>query len=252
MTIDELLRESAPDIDHTRRQAARLRTDVLAHATSTRRVRSRRPLRAGLAAVAVATVGFTGVAYATGAVPTFVTSVVGQFGHDVGVPAADRPEMVQILDLDLPDGSRFAAWAASNDKMWCTAYTDNWDGTSTMGSGAAACGDDAAGYDLNRQSIAWARDRSQTTYYPVLFGEARAGEEKVRVTGTITGTGEQVDLTVPVDRTTSAFGAVLPGTSSHPWAYLEDDSATFRHSGVTLEFLDADGAVTRTVEDLYA
>jgi hypothetical protein len=251
MTIDELLHETAPDGDRVRHRTAALRTEVLARATSRNRPRSRRPLRVGLAAAVVATVGVTGVAYATGSVPAYVTSVVDDFGRDTGVAPADRPAMAQILDLELPDGSRFAAWAGWSDEMWCTAYTDNWDGQST-GSGGAGCGDGAADRELNRQHIAWARNGAGTTYYPVLFGQARAGETTVRVTGTVAGTGEQVDLTVPVDTAKASFGAVLPGTVDHPWDYLEDPAATLRDSGVTLEFRDAAGAVTRTVDDLYA
>lgn len=252
MTIDELLRETAPDLDRSRARAAQLRGDVLARATSTRRPRSRRPLRAGLAAAAAATVGLTGVAYATGTVPAFVTSVVDQFGADAGVAPADRPEMVQFVDLAMPDGTRFAAWRGVSDGMWCTAYTDQWDGRS-IGAGGAGCGDDGPqGYELNRVQVAWAHDTAADTHRGVVFGEAKPGEVEVRITGRFTGTGERADVVVPVDPTTGGFAAVLPGTNDHPWAYLEDAEATIREAGVTLEFLDASGAVTRTVDELYA
>lgn len=252
MNIDQLLHEAGPDHDALKVHADARRADVLARATTTRRARSRRPLRAGLAAAALATVGFTGVAYATGTVPAFVTAAVEDMGRAIGVPHEQRPEMEQFVDLDMPDGSRFAAWRGVSDGMWCTAYTDQWDGQA-MGAGGAGCGDDgAAGYELNRTQVAWARDTAGKVFRGVLFGEAKAGEVEARITGLFTGTGERVDLTVGVDPATGGFATVLPGTSAHPWDYLVDDDATARHAGLTLEFLDAEGAVTRTVEDLYA
>lgn len=247
MNIDELLHEAAPDHDRLRTRTAGLRADVLTRATARPRRQVRRPLRTGLAAAVVATVGVGGVAYATGAVPALVTSVVDDFGKEAGVAASDRPEMSQIVDLELPDGSRFAAWAGRSDAMWCTSYLDRWDGTA-MGSGGTACSDDGPSYDLNREQIAWAQNLAGTAYYPVLFGDAGEGVSEVRVSGVFSGTGRPVDLTVPVDPTTSAYAAALPGINQHPWEHLEEEGATFRSSGVTLEFLDASGQVIRTAE----
>lgn len=247
MNVDELLRETAPDPAHLHAEAARLRADVLARAT-TRRRRSRRPLRAAVAGAAVAAVGFGGVAVATGAVPTWLPGVVDEFGQDQDIPAAERPEMSQIIDLELPDGSRFAAWRGVSDKMWCTAYIDQWDGRS-LGTGGAACSDSGPeGYDLNRIQLAWAQAADGSTYYPVLFGDAHPGTVAIRVSGRFEGTGQIVDLTVEVDPATGAFAATLPGTNDHPWAYLQDRLAGVRDSEITLELLDADGAVLRTVE----
>jgi hypothetical protein len=82
----------------------------------------------------------------------------------------------------------------------------------------------------------------------VLFGDAGEGVSEVRVSGVFAGTGKTVDVTVPVDPTTSAYAVTLPGTNQHPWAYLEEEGATVRSSGVTLEFLDASGQVVRTAE----
>ena len=246
MNIDELLRETAPDQHHLRARTDALRAGVLAGATARPRRTVRRPVRAGLAAAVAATVGVGGVAYATGTVPSLVTSIVDDFGKEAGVAAADRPEMTQIVDLELPDGSRFAAWAGRSDAMWCTSYLDRWDGAA-VGSGATGCSDDSASYDLNRVQIAWAQNLAQTAYYPVLFGDAGEGVSEVRVSGVFAGTGKSVDLVVPVDPTTSAYAVTLPGTSRHPWAYLED-GGPMRDSGVTLEFLDASGQVVRTAD----
>lgn len=246
MNVDQLLHEAAPSPTRLRAHTERLRADVLTRATGTPRRRSRRPVRVGLAVAALASVGVGGVAYATGSVPALVTSVVAEFGRDVGVAPADQPEMTQFVDLRLPDGSRFAAWRGVSGAMWCTAYTDRWDGSS-MGSGAAGCGDKSADYDLNRVQIAWAQDDAGTTYYPVLFGDTDTSATRARFTGVFTGTGERVDLTVPIDPATRAFATVLPGTNAHPWAYLGDPGPT-RDSEVKVELLDADGRVLQTVD----
>lgn len=247
MNIDELLHEAAPHHDRMQARTDGLRASVLTRATARPRRQVRRRLRTGLAAAVVATVGVGGVAYATGTVPSLVTSVVDDFGKQAGVAASDRPEMTQIVDLELPDGSRFAAWAGRSDAMWCTSYLDRWDGTA-VGSGGTACSDDSASYDLNREQIAWAQNLAGTAYYPVLFGDAGDGVDQVRVSGVFAGTKKTVDLTVPVDAATSAYAVTLPGTNQHPWAYLDDETAGLRDSGVTLEFLDAAGQVIRTAD----
>jgi hypothetical protein len=247
MNIDQLLDEAAPDQDRLHGHTAAMRGDVLRRATARPRSRVRRPLRAGLAAAVLATVGVGGVAYATGTVPTVVTSAVRDFGQSVGIAPQDRPEMDQIVDLRLPDGSRFAAWRGVSDAMWCTAYADRWDGTAP-GAGAAACSDDTASFDLNRHQLAWAQDLAGTAYYPVLFGDPGDGVAQVRVHGLFEGTGQRVDLTVPVDPGTSAYAVVLPGTNPAPWDYLGEDGAVVRESGLTLDLLDATGHVIRTLE----
>lgn len=252
MNVDELLREIAPDHDHGRAQAARLRTDVLDRATAAPPRRARRTLRLGIAGAAIAAMGVGGVAYASGAVPPWLPGVVDRFGDEAGVPPAERPEMSQVIDLELPDGSRFAAWRGIADDMWCTAYVDRWDGRG-MGAGGTACSDSGpSGYDLNRIRIAWAQATDRSTYFPVLFGEADAGASAVRVTGRFSATARAVDLTLPVDPSTGAFAVTLPGTDDHPWDYLENDPTGFRESGITVELLDPDGTVLRTVDDLYS
>ncbi|GAB3200379.1 hypothetical protein GCM10027062_19690 [Nocardioides hungaricus] len=252
MNIDELLRETAPDEGRLRAETDRLRGDVLARATSGRRRRVRRPWRAGIAAAAMASVGVTGVAYAAGGVPALFSSNVADAGRDLGVPPEQVPDLTQIVDLTLPDGSRFAAWQGVSERMWCTAYIDQWDGRA-MGSGGTSCSDSGpSGFDLNRVQIAWAQAADESTYYPVLFGDADDGTSAVRVRGQFSATGQKVDLTLPVDPSTGAFAVTLPGTDPRPWDYLEDASATFRKSGITVEFLDTSGAVTRTVDDLYS
>ena len=242
MNVDELLNEAAPHHDRLRARTDVLRADVLARATAQPRQRVRRPLRVGLAAAVVATVGVGGVAYATGTVPSMVTSVVDDFGSQVGIASEDRPEMTQTADLPLPDGSRFAAWAGKTDAMSCAAYTDRWDGQK-VDTGGATCSDSVAPYDL----LAWAKNLAGTTYYPVLFGDAGEDVAQVRITGVFSATGEPVDLTVPVDPASSAYAVALPGTKAHPWPDLDDAAAAPVDSGITLEFLGDDGQVLRTV-----
>jgi len=252
MNVDQLLRESAPSPTRLREHTERLRADVLTRSTGTRESRSRRPVRVGLAVAALASVGVGGVAYATGSVPAFVTSLVQDAGRELHVPRAQQPDMEQFVDLEMPDGTRFAAWRGVSDGMWCTAYTDRWDGHS-QGGGGAGCGDGGqAGFELNRTQVAWARDTGGKAYRGVIFGEAKAGEVEARITGRFAGTGQPVELTVPIDPATQGFAAVLPGTTRDPWGYLAAPEATIRAAGLTVQLLDADGAVLRTVQDLYA
>ena len=242
MNIDELLRETALDAERWRPDAERIRADVLTRATA-RRGPNRRSLRAAAAVAALATVGVGGVAYATGGIPDLVTQVTDQFGDDAGVAPADRPHPTQVVDLDLPDGSRFAAWHGSSDAMDCLVYTDRWDGSQITGTGAGMCSD---GDGFDQQTIAWAENEVGTTFYPVIIGDTDDAAA-VRITGEFAGTGEPVELTVPVDPATHFYAAVLPGTNDHPWAYHDQGFGGFRDSDdVTLEFLGADGEVLRT------
>jgi hypothetical protein len=221
---------------------------VLARAVSAPPDRRGRRVVGVLAAGLLGAGAIGGVAYATDGVPALFTGIVDDFARDAGIPASQAPELTQIADLTLPDGSRFAAWRGANDAMWCTTYVDDWDGVHPDGWGGGGCGTGTSDADLNSASVAWARSRDRSTYYPVLFGVA-GDAVSVRVTGTFAGTGEPTGLTLPVDPATSAYAVALPGTNAHPWAYLDDGSATFRRdSGITLRLLDADGHVLRTVE----
>ena len=249
MTIDDLLRETAPDHAHARRHTDRRRPDVLARATSAPARRTRRPLRLSVAGVALAAVGVGGIAYATGA-PGWIGESVDLFGEQAGVPAAQRPTMTQVVDLELPDGSRFAAWRGLSDAMWCTAYVDRWDGRG-HGTGGTSCsdaGDEA--YDLNRVQIVWAEAADGSTYFPVLFGHLPEGVSTARITGELAATGREVDLSVPVDPATDTFATALPGTVDHPWGRPAATSAERRESGIVVDLVDADGTVVATVDDL--
>lgn len=244
MTIDELLREAAPDHDRLRARMDGLRADVLARATARPRRPVRRPVRAGLAAAVVATVGVGGVAYASGSAPPWLSDLVDQFGDHAGVPAAERPEMTQTVDLELPDGSRFAAWRGLSEEMWCTNFVDQWDGRS-FDNGRGTCSDDGpASYELHRIKIEWARGNEASTYYPVLWGHAYDGAVEVRVRGRFAATGDRVDLTLPVDPDTGAFAGVLPGTRDQPYISRTKIVA----SKLTLDFIDAAGRAVRTVD----
>jgi hypothetical protein len=243
MTIDDLLRETAPDAERWRAHTEQVRADVLARATARRRRSIRRQVRVAIAATALSTLGVGGIAYATGGIPDLVTQTFDRFADDAAVAPADRPHPTQVVDLELPDGSRFAAWQGSSDAMECSVYTDHWDGSQVTGTGAGMCSD---GESFGQQMVAWAENTARTTFYPVLFGDAEDAAA-VRITGRFAGTGEPVDLTVPVDPATHFYATVLPGTNDHPWSYHDEGFTGFPDGDdVTLEFLDADGKVLRT------
>ena len=95
------------------------------------------PLRVGLAAAVVATVGVGGVAYATGTVPSMVTDIVDDFGSQVGVAAADRPEMIQTADSGCPTAAGSPpGWARP---MRCRAPPTPTVGRPAIDTGGATC-----------------------------------------------------------------------------------------------------------------
>jgi hypothetical protein len=250
MTTDDLLRDSGPDLDAMRVHTDRVRADVLARAVrGPARSRARRRTTAGTAVAALLSLSaIGGVAYATGSVPGLITDPVDSFARQLGVSGDQKPEMRQVVDLSLPDGTRFAVWRGRTDAMECTAYLDHWDGSSRpTGSGGGSCSDELL--DANRSTLAWAQGADPQTYYPVLFGDADAGVVEVRVSGTFRGTGEPVDLTLPVDAATGSFAGTLPGTSNNPWPTVDPEDY-FRDSDLTLSFLDAGGQAVKTVDDL--
>jgi len=250
MTTDDLLRESGPDLDTMRAHTDRLRADVLARAVpGPARSRAHRRTALGAAVAAIVSLGtIGGVAYAVGTVPDLITGPVDSFAKEIGVSGDQKPEMHQVVDLPLPDGTRFAVWRGRTDAMECTAYLDNWDGSSRpTGGGGGSCGDELL--EANRSSLVWAQGADPATYYPVLFGDADSGVVEVRVSGTFRGTGAPVDLVLPVDPSTGSFAGTLPGTSDNPWPTV-DPQDHLRDSGLTLGFLGADGRVLKTVDDL--
>jgi hypothetical protein len=250
MITDELLRDSAPDPTSMRAHTDRLRAGVLARAVPAHpRSRARRPAALGTAVAAILSLGtIGGVAYAAGSVPDLVTSTVNGFAKQIGVSGDQKPEMGQVADLALPDGTRFAVWRGRTDAMECTAYLDHWDGSSRpLGTGGASCSDELL--EANRSSLVWAQGADPKTYYPVLFGDVDAGVAGVRVSGTFRGTGEPVDLVLPVDATSGTFAGTLPGSSVDPWPTVDSKDYN-RNSGLTLSFLGADGQVLKTVDDL--
>jgi len=250
MITDDLLREYAPDDTAMRAHTDGLRAEVLANAVpGPVRSRARRRTVVGTSVAAILSLGtIGGVAYAVGSVPDLVTSTVDGFAKDIGASGDQKPEMRQVADVTLPDGTRFAVWSGRTDAMACTAYLDRWDGSSRpVGSGGASCGDQFL--EANRSSLAWAQGADPKIYYPVLFGDVDAGVVEVRVSGTFRGTGEPVDVTLPIDPETGSFAGTLPGTSGNPWSNRDQDE-WFPESGLTLSFIDASGQVLKTVDDL--
>ena len=250
MITDDFLREAAPDATAMRSHTDRVRADVLARAvpaTPRSHTRSRAVLGTAVAAVlSLGTIG--GVAYAAGSVPDLFASSVDGFAKQIGVGGDQTPELRQVTDLALPDGSRFAVWSGRSDSMVCTAYLDNWDGsTRPKGSGGATCDDQVS--ETVRPSLFWAQGSDLTTYYPVVFGDAGADVVEVRISGTFRGTGEPVDLVLPVDPSTASFAVTLPGTLADPWPTVAPEDHQ-RVSGLTLRFVGADGQVVTTVDGL--
>lgn len=250
MITDDLLREYAPADTAMRAHTDGLRAEVLANAVpGSARSRARRRAVLGTAVAAILSLGtIGGVAVAAGGVPDLVSSTATRFAEQIGVSADQKPELRQVTDLTLPDGSRFAVWSGRSDAMVCTAYLDNWDGTnSPKGSGGGSC-DDQVG-TVTRPSLFWAQGSDLKTYYPVVFGDTVSDAVELRITGTFRGTGGPVDLVLPVDPSTDAFAGTLPGTSGNPWPTVDPKDYN-RDSGLTLTFLDADGQVVVTVDDL--
>lgn len=251
MSLDQLLREAAPATQVAADHAQSLRARVIAGfvdtagqtAVSARPVRNVNRILVG--GVTTAVLGLGGIAYATGTFPFPLTQqTAGPFAGE------DMPEMVQIVDVVLPDGTRFAAWRGTSASMQCTGTVDGWDGEQQAQDswGAVSCIEtEPASIKANRVQITWSGGSARTsdgdvaTWYPVLFGDTDSGASQVRVSGTFASTGGWIDQTVSISGSTGAFGLVLPGDSTNPW----DQSRVggLRPSGLTLSFLNEDGEV---------
>lgn len=253
MSVDQRLHDAAPTETATRRHAARLREDVVSQFVDAPQAPRRRSrlLKGALSGGAVAALlGVGGIAYASGVIPDMFRDTI------IGANPQDAPSMTQIVDLPLPGGGRFAAWRGQSDSQFCTASTDGWDNDQAEDAmlGSLVCVDATTDeIDLNRVQVTWSAGAERDPeghpeiWYPVLFGDTDADATMVRVTGTVGGTGEAVDLTAPLDPASKAFGLVLPGSSANPWAALEpDDRGTSGELEVT--FIDSDGQAVATAK----
>lgn len=251
MSLDQLLREAAPDSHRVANHVESLRGQVIAGfvdtalptAVTNRPVRNVNRMLVGGATAAV--LGLGGIAYATGTFPfPLEQPTAGPFA------GKDMPEMVQIVDLALPDGTRFAAWRGTSDSMQCTGTVDGWDGEQQAQDswGSVSCTEaESAAIEANRVQIVWSGGSARTsdgdlaTWYPVLFGDTDSEASQVRVFGTFASTGGWIDQTVPISGSTGAFGFVLPGDSANPWR--QSQVAGFKPSGLSMRFLNEDGEV---------
>jgi hypothetical protein len=156
------------------------------------------------------------------------------------------PHMIKIVDLTLPDGSRFGAWHGRSKDLECEASTDNWDGHEQTGSGGVGCGP-ATSEPHTLIKLNWVVGRADFTdkdwvpepWFPVAYGWIPDQDVvRVSITGGLRVTGKTVDLTAEVDPNTRSFGVALPGSvenQHYPMDQIGDDS------GLTLRFLDAEG-----------
>lgn len=237
----ETLRPGTPPVDAT--WSAVTLESILTTPVATQQ--RRKWVRYAAAGVTGAVLVGGGVAYATGTVPSFVTNDAHRGARAVGEPDK-APDMRLIVDLILPNGTRFAAWRGRSNRVECTITASDWDGHEYAGDGGAGCVTQEKGQaDLNRYQVMWAGDYGHRQYYPVLFGDtALHAATRVLVTGTLNLTGLPIHATIPVDPDTNAFSLVLPGFSHNPWA-----NAARLHfpEGLKLTFLDAAGRALRTV-----
>lgn len=251
MSLDQSLREAAPAKQLVANRVQSLRAQVIAGfadtalptAVTTRPVRNVNRMLVGGATAAV--LGLGGIAYATGTFPFPLTQpTAGPFA------GKDMPEMVQIVDLSLPDGTRFAAWRGTSESMQCTGSVDGWDGKQQAQDswGSISCIEpESTAIKANRVQITWSGGSARTsdgdiaTWYPVLFGDTDSKASQVRIFGTFASTGGWIDQTASISGSTGAFGFVLPGDSANPWR--QSRVGGFKPSGLMLSFLNEDGEV---------
>lgn len=218
-----------------------LRT-ILAEDPSSQRRRVRRGFVAG--GIAAALIAGSGIAYAQGVRPPWVSTSAQSLSGQPNL------QMVQFVDLRLPDGSRFAAWHGSKGNAVCNASADNWDGGDKSYTGGVGCHTGASEAEKSQLiQLQWAAakmadptddTKAPVRWYPVLYGfvtDRRVRE--VHVTGVLKANGKRVDLTLDVDPTSRSFSTVLPGSSGNPWS---PELMKTAESGLVADFIDKDGA----------
>ena len=210
-----------------------------------RRAHRKRRFIAGGLAVGVIAAGGAAAYAALDTPPPFVSEGSKSAAREHGQTLAP-PNMLKIVDLTLPDGSRFGAWHGKSKDLECDASADNWDGRGNSGSGGLGCApavDD--GHSLIR--LNWAAGKGDVTdknwvpepWFPVAYGWVPNQDVVgVKITGRLRVTGKVVDLVAGIDPKTRGFGVVLPGSVDNKH-YPMDQIGEF--SGLTLRFLDAKG-----------
>ncbi len=234
MSLDQLLRDAAPDNEPMRRRAAELRPTVLARFTDEppaepRRKRGYQQIsRAAIAATAAALIGVGGLAYAGGLVPSFITDELGQ----VSPSTVTDVHFIASFTVD-PGGRnrRFEIWRGTNaDGQSCTSVYEAKGSFGPQFGGNCGPNPTDAWYDRTSESYRGSINDTPppSTYF--VYGEPTLpGVVSVRVTG------HGFDHTVPVDSQTGGFALAIPELPS-----------TVRGPFATVEFLAADGTTLGT------
>lgn len=192
--------------------------------SDTRSAPPRRRVRRIVTATAAAVVLTGGVAYATGFVPDFVRAGFGD------VSTTDITGERFIADFRAPDGRRIGIWFAKNKEgLLCEAIVEDLDGKESGRGSLYSCG-------YRQEFVAnfgWTMGSSDQESTLYLYGE-----RPDRTVTAVHATGQNYDITIPVDPTTGGWAQAVPQFPAEP----ED---TFR-TIATVRFLNADGAVVKT------
>ncbi|MFS3129804.1 hypothetical protein ACLM5J_15490 [Nocardioides sp. Bht2] len=219
--------------------------------TAPRRRRAR--VLAGLAGVAV--LGLGGAAWAAGLLPGG-NEAPESVRKEVSKWGGDADGLRTVADVTLTDGTGFVIWQAEGDRS-CMAISHTRPGTprNQMWNGSTGCGtgdlsaDSAGRVWVVREGAAAPGEPGWRTapWYPVAYGVTKTGATEVRMHGTLAWTEDRIDLTIPVDPKTGGFAAALDGVSWPAGNYPE--TTTKALSGLTFDYLDADGTVLATACD---
>lgn len=215
--------------------------------------RGRARVLAGLAGVTV--LGLGGAAWAAGLLPggneapESVREQVSRWG-------GDADDLETVVDVTLPDGTGFVVWQAEGDRS-CTAVSHTRPGTprNQMWNGSTGCGTGGLAADSSGRVVVLSEgaaapgepDWRTAPWYPVAYGVTETGATQVRMHGRLTWTGDRIETTIPVDPETGGFAATLDGVS-WPAGNYPDAPATAL-SGLTFDYLDADGDILATACD---
>lgn len=195
----------------------------------TRRHTSRR--RWALAGVAVATGLGSGMAYAGNGVPAWVQSSLNSFAGDQGHGDVD---LVKIVEFTAPDGNRVAAWrGTAADGQVCEVLADNFTDEDKALASTYHCrpsADEAllARWTTVSRPFRVGEQADPDTTFAYVYGQFPDAERVAVI-------GPDFRRESPVDDKTGGYYVLLP----------------HRTPGSTAEFvkfLDANGAVIRTVD----
>lgn len=178
----------------------------------------------------------TGVAYAGGFVPQFVTDAFDRLDTQSGVEF-DVTGVKPIADFTIPDGTRYTVWRGQNAAGGsCEAIQEDRPGTDNDNFHVGCFSGDTIDH-YEQVSFGWSQlpeteGEPQNPMYYLAYGESpTASATSVRITG------EGTDVTLPIDPTTGGFGGNLPGLVS-PEVGLVD---------LAYSFLDANGVEVASV-----